>query len=78
MITTESTMRIVWFRPSMIERRASGSCTLREDLPLRRARRRGGLDRLGRHLADPERGQADPGRDRVDHRRDRRRERDRR
>ena len=28
MITTESTMRIVWFRPSMIERRASGSCTL--------------------------------------------------
>ena len=28
MITTDSTMRMVWFSPSMIERRASGSCTL--------------------------------------------------
>ena len=63
-------MRMVWFRPSMIDRSASGNCTFVRICHLRRARRTSGFDGLGRHLADPERGEPDTGRQRVDDGRD--------
>ena len=45
MTTIERAIMIVWLTPMPIVRRASGSWTLRSDLPAGRAERRGRLDR---------------------------------
>ncbi len=71
MITTDSTIMIVWFTPSRIEGRASGSCTFRSSLrsASRRTPRAASTVSFG-HLADPQVGEPDPRRQRVDDRRD--------
>ena len=61
---------IVWFTPSRIEGRASGSCTFSRSCRGVRSVRLRRLDDLLRHLPDPEVGEPDRRRQRVDHRRD--------
>ncbi len=70
MITTDSAIMIVWFTPSRIDGRASGSCTFSSSWRRRRSERPRRLDDLLRHLPDPQVRQADRRRQGVDHRRD--------
>ena len=66
MMTTESTIMIVWFTPSRIEGRASGSCTFSSSCRGVAPYATAASTDLLRHLPDPEVREPDRRRQRVD------------